>query len=86
MSEAPRNLALMSVDPKTRKSKELARFALGEDGVVNPTWNDPYTKMDIMSDGIRLMGKKYRPKDGADFMKALPKAYSNSSFVYVKEL
>ena len=79
-------LALMSVDPDTLEAEELARFTLDSDGEVQASWKDPYARLDMLTDGIQVLNETYRPTDGAKFMLALEKAYTNSSFMYVQKL
>jgi hypothetical protein len=78
-----RKLTISEVSPRTRKPRVVGVFELGRDGNVKEQYKDHRFRRDIQQ-GIRLMGKRFVPKDGAKFMGALEKVYGSRSLYDVK--
>jgi len=66
-----------------RKSRVVGVFELDRGGNVKESYKDHRFRQDIQR-GIRLMGKRFVPKDGAKFMGALEKVYGSRSLYDVK--
>jgi len=76
-------LIISEVDPRTKKPKMIGQFELGRDGKVKESYRSHRFRREIQS-GVRLMGKRFVPKDGAKFMVALQKVYGARSMYDVK--
>ena len=75
-------------DLNTLEKTELAIFELENDEVKvkwNPEANSDFRE--LIEYGGTVTGKGvFFPKDGKDFMEALPKAFSSSSTVVIEEI
>lgn len=77
---------LYSYDPKADEHTVLASFEMnGKKLKVEWEPNTDWYRASIESGGIVVEGKPLYPKDGQAFFDALPKAYANSSTMYVKD-
>ena len=78
-----RKLTVSRVNPGDRSFEVVGEFELDRNGKVKESYKDYRFRADIRS-GIRLMGKRITPKDGARFMAALEKVYGARSMYDVK--
>ena len=78
-----RKLTVSRVNPGDRSLEVVGEFELDRNGKVKESYKDYRFRADIRS-GIRLMGKRITPKDGARFMGALEKVFGARSMYDVK--
>lgn len=78
-----KKLTVSQVNPVDHSHTVVGEFELDKNGKVHETYKDYRFRNDIHS-GIRLMGKRITPKDGALFMGALEKVYGARSMFNVK--
>jgi hypothetical protein len=76
-------LTVSEISPRDRKPRVVGIFQLERNGNVRELYKDSRFRRDIER-GIRLMGKRFVPKDGAKFMAALEKVYGHRSMYDVK--
>jgi len=75
---AKRSLTVTQIDPRTRKSRELAKFTLERNGKIREEYKDTRFRLD-MRRGVKTHGRTFKPKDGYKFMGALEKVFSARS-------
>lgn len=78
---------LYLADLKTGDLTPIATFEMTKTGKLLADWEDGmgWYREGIEDAGIVADGKVYFPKDGKRFFDALPKAFSNSSTMQVKD-
>lgn len=80
---AKKHLTVYSVNPSTWERTKLAEFSL-HGGDVTSKFEDKHFKHEVVTEGIVLRGRVYKPEDGAKFMEALGQAFSRSSTIAVE--
>lgn len=78
---------LYLADLKSGDLSPIATFELDKANKLKTSWEDgmDWYREGIEDAGIVADGKVYFPKDGKRFFDALPKAFSNSSTMQVKD-
>ncbi len=78
-----KHLTVYSVNPSTMKRTKLAEFKL-RGAEVNASFDDNRFKHEILTEGIVVRGRVFKPVDGVKFMEALEAAFSRSSTIAVE--
>ena len=73
---------LLSIDPQTLESNELARFWMDGDE-LRVEWKSWRWKEEMEAHGIAVAKGQFFPKDGKPFFDNLELAFSNSTYMDV---